>query len=175
MFSSRKKPPYAANFHSEGSRSCNGSSRKSGRLFLRASDITSSSELEHSKLASGAMERSARDLARMDLKLLLNPVHSETRPHSEATSRHLSRTANAKPFSDASVRMQTTRHVRLGEYVISACLFHCNTRWLETLHVMAENIYTSAGKGYVVNIEAGFLNTCNETCEMNLSAVCATS
>ena len=52
MFSSRKKPPYAANFPSEGSRSCNDTSGKSTRLFLRVSDTTSSSELEHSKLHS---------------------------------------------------------------------------------------------------------------------------
>ena len=72
MFSSRKKPLYAVNFHSEGSRSCTDTSDKSTRLSLRASDVTSSSELEHSKRASGAMERSARDLTRMDKKPLLN-------------------------------------------------------------------------------------------------------
>ena len=40
---------------------------------------------------------------------------------------------------------------------------------------MTENICTSAGKGNVVNIETGFLYTCNETCEMNASAVCNAS
>ena len=113
MFSSRTKPPYAANFHSEGCRSCNDTSGKSARLSLRASNIASSSELDHSQPAPGAMERSARDPARMDLELLLNLVRSEIRPTSEASSRHPSRIANAKPFSDASVQMQTPWHRRV--------------------------------------------------------------
>ena len=94
----RKKPPHAANVHVEGSRSCNDTSGKSARLSLRANDTSSSSELEHAKTTSGALERSARDRARMDLELLLNLVRSETRPTSEASSRHPSGTANAKPF-----------------------------------------------------------------------------
>ena len=36
MFSSRKKPPYAANFHSDGSRRCKDTSGKSARLSFRA-------------------------------------------------------------------------------------------------------------------------------------------
>ena len=55
----------------------------------------------------------ARDLARMDLELLLNLLLSETRPTSEASSRHPSRTANAKTFSDASEQLQTTSQRRL--------------------------------------------------------------
>ena len=62
---------------------------------------------------SDEMERSARDLTRTDLELLLNLVRSETRPCSEASSRHPSRTANAKTFSDASVQMQTSSQRRL--------------------------------------------------------------
>ena len=100
----------------------------SPRDSLRASDITSSSELEHSKPASGAMERSARDLARMDLELLLNLVRSETRPTSEASSRHPSRTANAKPFSDASVQMQTSSQRRPHKIPPNAL---CNTRTVD--------------------------------------------
>ena len=49
----------------------------------------------------------------MDLELLLNLVRSETRPTSETSSRHPSRTANAKPFSKGSVQMQTTSQRRL--------------------------------------------------------------
>ena len=96
-------------------RSCTDTSGKSARLSLRASDITSSSELEHSKTASGLMERRARDLARMDLELPLNLVRAETRPTSNASSRHPSRTANANamPFSDASVQMQTSSQRKL--------------------------------------------------------------
>ena len=60
MFSSREQPPYAANFHSERPRLCN--------------DTSSSSELENSPTVSGAMERSARDLAPMDLELLRNLI-----------------------------------------------------------------------------------------------------
>ena len=41
-----------------------------------------------------------------------NLVRSGTRPTSGASSRHPSRTANAKPFSDASVQMQTSSHQR---------------------------------------------------------------
>ena len=108
MFSSREKPPYAVYVQSEGSRSCTDTSGKSERLFLRTSDITSPSEPELSKLASGTTERRARDLTRMDLELLLNLVRSETRPTSDASSRHSARTSNAKPFSDASVQMQTS-------------------------------------------------------------------
>ena len=107
MFSSRKKLPYAANLHSKGSRSCDDTSGKSARLSLQASDTSSSSEHEHSRTTSGAVERSARDLARTVLELLLNLVRSEPRPTS-ANSRHPSRTANANPFSDASVEMQTS-------------------------------------------------------------------
>ena len=70
VFSYRKKPPYAANFHSEGSRSCNDTAGKSARLSLRGSDTSSSS----SKPTHVAMERNARDLARMGLELLLNLV-----------------------------------------------------------------------------------------------------
>ena len=113
MFSSRTKPPYAANFHSEGCRSCSDTSGKSARLSLRASNIASWSELDHSQPAPGAMERSERDPARMDLELLLNLVRSEIRPTSEASSRHPSRTADAKTFSDASVQMQTSSQRRL--------------------------------------------------------------
>ena len=102
MFFSRKKPSYAANLHSEGSKSGSETSGKSARLSLRARDTSCSSEPELSKSTSGAMERSAWDLARMDLELLLNLVRSETRPTSEASSRHPSRVAN--PFSDASER-----------------------------------------------------------------------
>ena len=110
MFSSRKKPPYAANFHSEGSRCCSVSSGKSERLSLRASDTSSSPELEPPKAASGAIERSARDLASMGLELLRSRVCSETRPTSEANSRHPSRTAKAKRFSDAHVQMRTSSY-----------------------------------------------------------------
>ena len=56
------------------------------------------SELEHSETASGAMERSARDLEPMDLELLRNLVRSETRPTSEASSRHPSQTASEGLF-----------------------------------------------------------------------------
>ena len=112
LISSRKKPQDAANFRSEGPTGCNGTSGKSARLSLRASDVTSSSAQEHSKPASGAMERTARDLARMDPELLLNLVRSETRPTSEASSRHPSRTANAKPFFDVLVQMQTSSQRR---------------------------------------------------------------
>ena len=69
-----KETTCAASLHSEGSRSCNDTSGKSARLSLRASNTSSSSELEHSKPTSGTMERSARDLARIDLELLLNLV-----------------------------------------------------------------------------------------------------
>ena len=68
MFSSRKKPPYAANFRSEGSRSCNDTSGKSALLSLRASDPNLNTPERHL----------VRDFARMDLKLLLNLVRSET-------------------------------------------------------------------------------------------------
>ena len=113
MFSSRKKPPFAANLHSDGSRSCSDTSGKSVRHFLQTSDSSFSSDVEHSKKASGAVDLSARDLARTDLELLLNLVRSETRPTSEASSRHPSRTAKAKPFSDASMQMQTSSQRRL--------------------------------------------------------------
>ena len=59
------------------------------------------------------MERSARDLAWMELELLLNLVRFETRPTSEASSRHPTRTANAYPFSAVSVQMQTSSQRRL--------------------------------------------------------------
>ena len=42
-------------------------------------------------------------------------------------------------------------------------------------HLIAKNVCASAGKGYVVDIETGFLYTCNKTCKMNVSAVCAAS
>ena len=42
-------------------------------------------------------------------------------------------------------------------------------------HFKTENICTSDGKGYVVKIETSFRYTCYETCEMNVSAVCAAS
>ena len=60
----------------------------------RARDPSFSSELDHSEPTSGAMERSARDQARMDLELLLNLGRSETRPTSEASSRPPSRPAH---------------------------------------------------------------------------------
>ena len=68
-----------------------------------------SSETELSKSTSGAMKRSARDRARIDLELLLNIVSSETRP----TSRHPSRTANANPLfrrtrTDANIKPAQT-------------------------------------------------------------------
>ena len=119
MFSSRKKPTYAAKVHAEGPRSCNDTCRTSARLSLWVSAITSSSELEHSKRDSNTMERRARDLARMDLELLLNLVRSETRPTSATSSRHPSRTANAKTFSDAPVRCRRQASVdsnHCGEY-----------------------------------------------------------
>ena len=43
-------------------------------LSLWARDTSSSSELEHSKWTSGGMERSASDLARMDLEQLLGDI-----------------------------------------------------------------------------------------------------
>ena len=55
----------------------------------------------------------SRDLTRTDLELLLNLTRSEARPTSEACWRLLSRTANAKPFPDASVLMQTSSQRRL--------------------------------------------------------------
>ena len=104
MFSSRKKPLYAANFHSKGSRSCNDTSRA-----VRATLPSCMREQEFSKSTSGAMERRARAWARIRLlEFILNLVRSETRPTSEASPRHPSRTANANPFSDASVQMQTS-------------------------------------------------------------------
>ena len=51
---------------------------------------------------------------------------------------------------------------QLSEYVLTVCLFHCNTSWLVTPY-NRENSCTSAGKGYVVNIETGPLYACNET------------
>ena len=91
MFPSRKKPP-DANFHSEGSRSCNDNdtSRKSARRSLWAND-TSSSELEHSKTTPGTDgPRASFELCHLRGQLAA------------------SFTANAKPFSDASVQMQTS-------------------------------------------------------------------
>ena len=58
------------------------------RLSFRASDTSSSSELEHPNTASGAMERSARDFVPMDLELHRNLVRSLTRSTSEGSSRH---------------------------------------------------------------------------------------
>ena len=113
MFSSRQKPPNATNFHPEGSKSCSDTSGKSARLSLRVRDTSFSSELEHSESTSGATERSARDRAWMDLELLLNLVRSETRPASEASSRHPPRSANANPSSGASAQMQTSSQRRL--------------------------------------------------------------
>ena len=65
MLSLRKKPPYAANLHFEGSKCCNDTSGKSARHSPRASDPSFSSELEFSKSTSDAMEQRARDQARM--------------------------------------------------------------------------------------------------------------
>ena len=109
MFSSRQKPPYVAYLHSDGIQQLQRHFQKSERL----PSGTSSSELEHSKLTSSAMERSARDVVPMDLELLQNLVRSETRSTPEGRSRHPPRTANAKPFSDASVQMQTSSRRRI--------------------------------------------------------------
>ena len=66
------------------------------------------SELQFSKSTSGAVGHgTARDQARMNL------ARSETRPTSEANSQQPSRTANANPFSHASVQMQTSSQHRL--------------------------------------------------------------
>ena len=54
-------------------------------LSLSTSDTPSSSELEHSTSTFGVTEQSVRDLAQMDLELLLNLVRSEPRPTSEAS------------------------------------------------------------------------------------------
>ena len=78
---------FLAEQHSEGSTSCKDTPGKSARLSLRACDTSVSSELEHSRATSGAMERSAHDWARMDMERLLNLVRSQTRPTSEESSR----------------------------------------------------------------------------------------
>ena len=77
------------------SKSCSDTSGKSARL-LQESDITSSSEPELSESTPGAIQRSARDLTRIDLELLLNLVLSKTRP-----------------TTDASEQMQTSSQRRL--------------------------------------------------------------
>ena len=79
------------------------------------------------------MERSARDLARMDLELLWNLVRSETRPTSGASSRHSSRTANAKPFvrcirTDADIKPANTPITEEKTENISQVLFVPNAQ-----------------------------------------------
>ena len=180
------------------------------------------------------MERSARDLARMDLELILYLVRSKTRPTSNASftnreceplfpmhpyrcRRRASEDSNhygedkippnalcsirtvdhgfPKTKYDARANLKLTSKIERVPRLLSAKKdswtvdeLHCPTHDEKRPYVqrstakgvgwrffVTENIGTSAGKGCIVNIETSFLNTCNETCEMNVSTVCAKS
>ena len=60
-----------------------------------AQSLAFCSSIEPNMRTSGAMGRSARDLARIDLELLLNLVRSETRPRSKLTTSFANREREA--------------------------------------------------------------------------------
>ena len=86
MFSSRKKPPIAANFHPEGPTSCRDTSGSQRDSPFEQATPHLHPNLNSLNTASAAIERSARDRAPLDLELLWNLVHSEARHTSEASS-----------------------------------------------------------------------------------------